>query len=195
MGAGLAVLLPVQLAAQEAESDVQGESITAEEALIVADEVWKLEPGKEEEVDPCDQPDDPDVILVCRESVDPAQYMFERSTRADSEVTGSGAPRAPNLDNSCLATRGRENCNMFGSVPEPALMIDFDELPETPEGSEAARLYGGPTAARETPDTIVSMRRPDMITQAGEEEDEERDPEIDPSLETQIGLDDDIFGP
>ena len=66
-------------------------------------------------------------------------------------MTGSGAPRAPDFNDSCLATRGRENCMMFGSVPPPAIMVDFSLLPETPADSDAARLYGGPTDADAAP--------------------------------------------
>lgn len=195
--AGCLVHLPAPLAAQEAADTQPERPVSAEEALYNADEMWKLNPGEEDE-DPCEQPDDPDVILVCRETVDPERYMFEREPEltvgADVRTTASGAPRPPDFNDSCLNTRGRANCNMGGYVPPPAIMVDFDELPETPEGSDAARLYGGPTAADEVEDAIISARRPDIETRTARQ-DEDSEVERDVGLETQLGIEDEIYGP
>lgn len=139
----LLAVLPGPLAAQEA-ADAPAPT-TAEEAIATARSMFTL---IEPKADPCAGTDlDPDTIIVCRQFEDGERFMFERQTRADSNVTGSGAPRAPDFNDSCLATRGRENCMMFGSVPPPAIMVDFSLLPETPADSDAARLYGGPTDA------------------------------------------------
>ncbi|MFC3099749.1 hypothetical protein [Altererythrobacter lauratis] len=136
----LAAPLAAPLAAQEAAP-----AITAEEALENARSVWSTRP--EPEADPCAQAEaNPDVIVVCRRWESGERYTFERPVEADSGVTGSGAPRPPEFDNSCLRTRGRENCIMLGRVPPPAVMVDFSAFPETPAGSDAAR-YGGPTDA------------------------------------------------
>jgi hypothetical protein len=120
---------------------------TAEDLIADARRQWSaIEP----EVAACaDAGGNDDVIVVCRETVDPDRFLVDAPTRADSRVTGSGAPRAPDFDESCLHTRGRSNCMMGGYVPPPAIMVDFDALPETPAGSDAARLYGGPTDADE----------------------------------------------
>ncbi|MCL6249841.1 hypothetical protein M3P36_02095 [Altererythrobacter sp. KTW20L] len=126
-------------------------AITAEEAIAIAEDRWSI---LVPEVNPCAvarDNADPDVIVVCREWEDGERYTFDAPTRADSRVTGSGAPRPPDFDESCLRNRGRENCMMFGKVPPPAIMVDFDSLPETPADSEAARLYGGPTDADQPP--------------------------------------------
>ncbi len=164
--------------------------VTAEEALYNADELWKLKPGEEDEVDPCDQPEDPDVILICRESVDPERYMFERApdqrAGAEHRTTGSGLPRV-DLNDSCLNTRGRENCIMVGEVPPPAIIVDFEALPETPEGSAAAR-WGGPTDADE-----IAAR--ENRVGAVVEPDEEVEDRPDIGLETQRGIEDDVYGP
>lgn len=165
--------------------------VTAEEALYNADEMWKLNPQAEEEEDPCEQATDPDVIVVCRESVDPERYMFERTrdSRPGSEhrTTGSGLPRV-DLNDSCLNTRGRENCNMVGSVPPPAIKVDFEAFPETPAGSAAAR-WGGPTDA----DAIAARENSVGAESVATAERERERPDI--GIETQRGIEDDVYGP
>ncbi len=177
---GLACLLisfPLATRAQDAE---EPQTITAEEALANAEEVWSGATDTKK-ADPCaEESDDPDVIIVCRRWEDGERYLFERPpgrrVGADVRVSGSGAPRPPDFNESCLHNRGRENCNMIGSVPEPAIEVDFDALPETPAGSEAARLYGGPTTDDETIE-------------------EEPEGEIDTTAQTQHGIEDEIYGP
>ena len=59
------------------------------------------------------------------------------------------------------ALRGLPVCvKGLGHVPPPAYMIDFDALPETPAGSDAARLYGGPTTADEQVEEEAAPRTP-----------------------------------
>lgn len=178
-------LLPVVAHAQDASLEQDAGPVTAEEALYNADELWRLNPATEEE-DPCDQPDDPDVILICRESVDPAQYMFERETRADSEVTGNGAPRAQDPGSPHMLPPCEPICIGVGSVPPPAIIVDFDALPETPAGSAAAR-WGGPTDADE-----IAARENRVGAETVAEVVETR-PDI--GLETQRGIEDNIYGP
>lgn len=147
LAAGLAMAIAVPAAAQDASYGPADDS--AEQAVANASEYWSARPR--ERPTACDDPDpDPDTIVVCREWEEGTEYMLgERERRmvgADVRDTAGGAPRAPDFDDSCLHNRGRENCMMLGSTPPPAIMVDFAELPETPPDSDAARLYGGPTA-------------------------------------------------
>lgn len=169
---------PVAVLAQAAEAERR--AITAEEALANAEEVWSGVTDVEKP-DPCaDESNDPNVIIVCRSWEDGEQYTFEkppdRPVGADIRTSGNGAPRPPDFDESCLHNRGRENCHIIGWVPPPAIKVDFDAFPETPAGSEAARLYGGPTTDDEP-------------------EKEEPAEEVDIAAETQRGIEDDIYGP
>lgn len=155
----LVLLVPAPLAAQDAPA------ITAEEALANAEAVWHVT-APEPEIDPCADPEaDEDTIVVCRRFEDGERYTFEpppdRPVGAQVTDTAGGAPRAPDFNESCLHNRGRENCMMGGSVPPPAIMVDFATLPETPEGSEAARLYGGPTDA--TDEAVQREKRNDLV--------------------------------
>ncbi|GEM_PF-2561763 len=153
--------------------------IDAVEALSNAEDFWRLE--LEEDVDPCDDIEaDPDTIVVCEEKQDSSRYLFERPTRADTEVTGSGAPRAPNVDGIPPCEASAFCASGLGSVPPPAFMMDFDAIPETPEGSDAARLYGGPTDS-------------DAIAEREAEEQEERRASY--GEDVSAGLEDGVYGP
>ncbi len=165
-------------------ADQSAGPVSAEEAVQAAAEQWSLIPQEEE--DPCaDLPSGPDIIVVCEEVVDPEQYMINGETEADSDVSGSGAPRPPDFAESCLPEgEGRMDCVRFGSVPPPAIMVDFDEMAETPEGSEAARLYGGPTTAdaeAEEEAAAAAIVAEENLTS--------------PADEVFLGLEDDTFGP
>ncbi len=169
---------PAAVRAQETEEDRS--TITAEEALSNAEALWSGAIDIKQP-DPCAvESDDPDVIVVCRRWEDGERYTFkkqpDRPVGADITTSGSGAPRPPDFNESCLHNRGRRNCNMGGWVPPPVLMIDFDALPETPAGSEAARLYGGPTTDDEP---------------AKEEPAEEANI----AAEAQRGIEADVYGP
>ncbi|MES2699298.1 MAG: hypothetical protein V4647_06785 [Pseudomonadota bacterium] len=159
--APLLVVLLVPGTPVEAQDGSYGPTVEsaaeAEAAMANARQYWsstpRERPGECDEVDP-----DPDTIVVCREWEDGEKYLFERPTRADTEVTGSGAPRAPDVFGMAPCS-SYTVCVGFGSVPTPAYMIDFTTLPETPADSDAARLYGGPT----TDDTAVEEPAPQSV--------------------------------
>lgn len=140
-----AALLPAPLAAQD--ESAAPPAVTAERAIENAETSWSI--LAPEDADVCadlNENSDPDVIVVCREWESGERFMVDAPTRADTEVTGSGAPRAPDVSG-LKPCSSYTVCTKFGSVPPPAVMVDFDALPETPADSEAARLYGGPTDA------------------------------------------------
>ena len=148
---GVAVL-PLPAAAQD--------STTAEDVVADARQQWSI--LAPQVADCAESAANDDVIVVCRQTVDPDRYTIDTPTRADSEVTGSGAPRAPDLfglppcETQTLCIGG------LGYVPPPAIMVDFDALPETPAGSDAARLYGGPTDADQSPEPEPQTARRDI---------------------------------
>lgn len=176
--ASLIALQPASLHAQESAA------VTAENALENAAESWSI---KVEEADLCAEDDldpkvIPEVIVVCRSKIDPEQFMsgITPEIRADTEVTGSGAPRAQDPGGMLMPCSAYTVCmSGLGSVPPPAIMVDFDALPETPAGSDAARLYGGPTDES-------------VIAEAQAEPEEE---EIDLTDKARAGLDDETYGP
>lgn len=133
------------VAAQDSYGPTVESPADAEAAMANARQYWSATPR--ERPSECDVVNpDPDTIVVCREWEDGERYLFERPTRADTEVTGSGAPRAPDVFGMAPCS-SYTVCIGFGSVPPPAYMVDFASLPETPANSEAARLYDGPTDA------------------------------------------------
>lgn len=167
----LIALWPLPLAAQQEEG-----TATAEQALETASSQWST---SQPQTDPCaDVESSEDVIVVCRQWEDGAAYTFDAPTRADSEVTGSGAPRAPDLFGLPPCETQTVCISGLGSVPPPAIMVDFSALPETPAGSDAARLYGGPTDADMPPAPEGEPVTP-----------------RDPWAEAQAAMNDDVIGP
>lgn len=157
---------------------------TAEEALDSARETYSVAP--QPAPDPCAQEDaDPDTIVVCRQSQEAARYMIGRPVRADTNVTGSGAPRAQDPGGMLKPCSAYAVCvSGIGKVPPPAVMVDFGSLPETPAGSPAAR-FGGPT---------VDAAQPEPAPEADSELPEE-DAEISESARVRQGISDGTYGP
>lgn len=152
------LLLAAPAAAQEGSYGPALESpADTATALANARQYWSASPR--ERPSECDEANpDPDTIVVCREWEDGEKYLFDRPVRADTEVTGSGAPRAPDVFGMAPCS-SYTVCVGFGSVPPPAFMVDFATLPETPADSEAARLYGGPT----TDDVVAETAEPQSL--------------------------------
>lgn len=158
-----AISAPVQ--AQEAEP------VTAEEALENSADSWSILIDD----DACAEDDqDSDVIVVCRRKIDPEQFMsvITREISPEDDI-----PRARDPGSEFGLPPCEPICIGFGSMPEPAFMVDFDALPETPADSSAARLYGGPTDA----DSISANAPEDEVE--------------DLSDKAQAGLADDVYGP
>ena len=86
-------------------------------------------------------------IIVCRRkrdqrrfrTLDPegalARYADETAFRDD--------PRTPDFISDCHDQGWPAGCVRIGKVPEPALIIDVEALPQAPEGSDADRIARG----------------------------------------------------
>jgi hypothetical protein len=149
----LVLLVGMPAAAQVGDygPTIPAASTTAEQASETARQTYSTAPTPAPDACARLEDADPDVIVVCREWESGEAYTFDAPTRADTEVTGSGVPRAPDVFG-LPPCSSYTVCQRFGSVPPPAIMVDFASLPETPPDSDAARLYGGPTS-----DDIVTI--------------------------------------
>lgn len=86
----------------------------------------------------------PNEIVVCG-SQDDKEFRVKSSAELDpdsKEATDDGQPHAPDFATSCKKNPGG-TCIHFGNTPEPAYMIKFEELPDTPEGSDADKIAKG----------------------------------------------------
>ncbi|MFN2099159.1 hypothetical protein [Altererythrobacter sp. MF3-039] len=89
-------------------------------------------------------------IIVCRRKRDQSQFRVSSEDEAESryarETMNAGDPRAPDVAGPGIF-RGPATvsglCFIPPCPPPPAYMIDFDELPETPPGSDAERAGQG----------------------------------------------------
>lgn len=85
-------------------------------------------------------------IVVCAGDQDNEKYRVKPTSEVDpesDEALDDGLPRAPDFAESCKKAGQDKACIGFGSVPPPAYFIDFDELPDAPEGSDADRISKG----------------------------------------------------
>ena len=132
---GLPVLLAAPLAAQ-----VRPETRIGAEAVVSVEEAEPLIDlhGPPE----CDSEQvDENTIVVCRELPSPERYMspLPRKVESDRQII-------PGLtDPPCwVQGLGPPACIRFGSVPEPAYMVDFSKLPEALEHEVAEKVSALP---------------------------------------------------
>lgn len=85
-------------------------------------------------------------IVVCRrlgEASDGSWNKEEWQRRYAEETALRGAPRAPDFILDCKDQGMPFGCVSVGSVPEAAIMIDVEALPQAPAGSDADRIARG----------------------------------------------------
>ncbi|MGE5952438.1 MAG: hypothetical protein ACM308_02290, partial [Qipengyuania vulgaris] len=71
-------------------------------------------------------------------------YDKETAERRHAERTmRHNDPAPPDFIRDCHEQGWPVGCFKMGRVPPPAYMIDFDELPDTPKGSDADRIARG----------------------------------------------------
>lgn len=143
LAAGLVALWP--LAMPLAPLAAQRTSVTADEAISTAKEMY----GPPTPTVNCAKPRDaqsPNEIVVCaKKKEDDAQFRVPSTSESDpnsKEALQDGALHTTDFGESCAKNPGGA-CIGFGSVPDPAYMIDFDLLPDTPEGSDADKIAKG----------------------------------------------------
>ena len=126
------VLAGAPLAAQSTASP------TADQAMRQAQQAYGP-PGPD---DGCTRSSDGEIV-VCASDQDNEKYRVKPTSELDpdaDEALDDGLPRAPDFADSCKKSGQEKSCIRFGSVPPPAYFIDFDELPDAPEGSDADRI-------------------------------------------------------
>ncbi len=127
-------LLPAPLAAQETGP------ATAEQVL--EDARMAYGPPAPDARDECPPPGPNGEIVVCAQWDDPDQFRIPSSTEEGTNVD-DGVPRAPDLGPPPCVPSLVTACIKVGWAPPPPYLIDFDELPETPPGSDAERVGQG----------------------------------------------------
>lgn len=118
---------------------------TAEEALEAAATAYGP-PAPEPEC----EPQQGDEIVVCAREQEQSQFRIRTDDDAENdyarETMNKGDPKAPDVAGPGIF-RGKATvgglCLVPPCPPAKAYMIDFDELPDTPAGSDAERVGQG----------------------------------------------------
>jgi hypothetical protein len=147
------LLLPSPALAQAAAeaATVPRDSVPQEERRVTAEDfiaTARIIYGPPPELEDCSEESDGDEIVVCREKQDQTRFRVDSTADLDPEsrqALDDGLPRAPNVDGPGIF-QGKgiaSGCWFGGCPPEPAIIIDFDELPEPPPGSDADLIARG----------------------------------------------------
>jgi hypothetical protein len=136
IAASLMVLatIPAPLAAQ-----AQGQS--AEDMVETAREAYGPAPPRPR----CDpNSEDPTVIVVCAELEEQGQFRVRTDEEAENEYArdtmNRGRPAPPNVDGPGIF-QGPATFKL--APPVPPLIIDLEEIPDAPEGSDADLIGKG----------------------------------------------------
>lgn len=103
-------------------------------------------------------------IIVCRDLGEATDGVFNKEDwekRYAERTKLKNGTRAPDFIADCKDQGMPFGCVGLGGVPPPAYMIDFDSLPDTPEGSNADRIARGlpPLNERELTEEQEKARR------------------------------------
>jgi hypothetical protein len=85
-------------------------------------------------------------IVVCRElgeATDGSWNKEDFEKRYAERTAFKNAPRTPDFIADCKDQGMPFGCVALGGAPPPAYIVDFDALPDTPEGSDADRIARG----------------------------------------------------
>ena len=161
------MVVAMPLAAQEAAEPQNAlEAQTGEPPLTI--DILAARKQAEEEIDvECEDDQDAAIligeIVVCRKRSGEENRLYDKETaeRKHAERTmHHNDPQAPEAfgipNHGFVAARG---CFLPPCPPPPAYMIDFDELPDTPAGSDADRMARGlaPRGHSANPDGSVTV--------------------------------------
>jgi hypothetical protein len=101
--------------------------------------------------------EDPDVIVVCGELEEQSQFRIRTDEEVENDYAratmNKGAPQVPadlingpGIFTGPATVSGICGIGLGGCPPPPALIIDLDEIPEAPKGSDADLIGKGEKA-------------------------------------------------
>jgi hypothetical protein len=130
----LAALLPAALAAQD-------RGASAEQMVDKAKQAYGPAPPKPR----CDKnSQDPNVIVVCAELEEQEQFRVRTDEDAENdyarETMNKGNPPPPNVDGDGIF-KGPATFKL--APPTVPLIIDLEDIPDAPEGSDADKIGKG----------------------------------------------------
>lgn len=128
------------------QADAQGK-VTADDALIAANEAYTvLDPEPEPAFD-CEDPVG-DEIVVCAALEEQSQFRVPSSLDDGDDSHLSWDGRAPDLGPPPCQPSATSACIRFGWAPPPVYLFDITALPEPPAGSDADKIAKGEMPAR-----------------------------------------------
>lgn len=122
----------------------QQDATSAEDAVATARQAYGPAPPRPK-CDPDSQRED--VIIVCAELEEQSQFRVRTDDEAETayaqETMNRGRPVAPNVDGPGIF---QGPATFAFPPPTPVLIIDLEDIPDAPEGSEADLIGKGDKA-------------------------------------------------
>lgn len=135
-------LLAEPLAAQDIAETAEG-PVTAQQALERNRRVYGPPAPR---LDCRQAPEDAEIVVCAEEEEDQSRFRVQSTAELDptgDTATDDGIPRAPDFRPPPCVPSLLTLCSKFGGAAPPPIMVDFSELPEAPEGSDADLIAKG----------------------------------------------------
>lgn len=144
----LALCLAAAPLAAQTEEPVQAEPGAVEDAFEAARKSYGPPPPKPPQPD-CEEPEGNEIV-VCARLEEQSQFRIRTDEEAEDdyarETMNKGDPKAPDVSGPGIF-KGVATVSGLCVIPPcpepPAYIIDFEELPDTPPGSDAERVGRG----------------------------------------------------
>jgi hypothetical protein len=141
--AGVALAVQAGPLAAQDEPAAGQEGISAEQALERSRRLYGPPAPRRD----CRKaPDDTDIVVCAEEAEDQSEFRVQSTAQLDPDgpaATDDGIPRAPDFKPPPCVPNLLTLCSKFGGAAPPPVMVDFSELPEAPEGSDADLIAKG----------------------------------------------------
>jgi hypothetical protein len=135
--AGVVAALPLApLAAQRTD-------VTADEAIENAKQMYGPPPPSTNCSKAKEDMNSNEIVVCAKNKQDDAQFRVKGTSELDPDsdaALNDGMPRAPDVAGEGIF-KGKGIS--LGGTPDPAYIIDFELLPETPQGSDADKIAKG----------------------------------------------------
>lgn len=127
----------------------QDTAVTAQDAIENARRSYGPPPPTDNCAKPAENQTDSEIVVCAARQKDYSEFRVKGTSELDpnsKEALNDGIPRAPDVGGEGIF-KGKATmtggCFLQGCPPPPAYIVNFEDLPEAPEGSDADKIAKG----------------------------------------------------
>jgi len=127
----------------------QDTAVTAEDAIDNARRSYGPPPPTQNCAKPAENQSDSEIVVCAQQQKDYSEFRVQGTSELDpnsKEALNDGIPRAPDVGGDGIF-KGKATvtggCFLQGCPPPPAYIVNFEDLPDAPEGSDADKIAKG----------------------------------------------------